>query len=138
MSRKTVLEQGVHLNVAECGHRDLGKERAKRFRWILVCVVRDWLSMFSRNPPATRTSARVCTVSPKKGGALRNQSTGGRRLGVAAALCGALVGAPLLLLQSASAHASRPQAAPGSAHENENEATAAHSTARVDGVRLPS
>jgi rare lipoprotein A (peptidoglycan hydrolase) len=77
-------------------------------------------------------------VSPKKGGALRNQSTGGRRLGVAAALCGALIGAPLLLLQSASAHASRPQAAAGSAHENENETTAVRSSSRADGVRLPS
>ena len=75
-------------------------------------------------------------MSPKKGGALRNQSTGGRRLGVAAALCGALVGVPLLLLQSASAHASRPQAAEGSAHENETNAV--HSSARADGVRLPS
>jgi rare lipoprotein A (peptidoglycan hydrolase) len=90
-----------------------------------------------QKPPATRTSARVCTVSPKKGGALRNQSTGGRRLGVAAALCGALIGAPLLLLQSASAHASRPQAAAGSAHENET-TTDARSSARADGVRLPS
>jgi len=75
-------------------------------------------------------------VSPKKGGALRNQSTGGRRLGVAAALCCALIGVPLLLLQSVSAHASRPQAAEGSAHENETNAV--HSSARADGVRLPS
>jgi len=75
-------------------------------------------------------------VSPKKGGALRNQSTGGRRLGVAAALCGALVGVPLLLLQSASAHASRPQAASGGAHESET--SAAHSSSRANGVQLPS
>jgi rare lipoprotein A (peptidoglycan hydrolase) len=78
----------------------------------------------------------VCTVSPKKGGALRNQSTGGRRLGVAAALCGAVIGVPLLLLQSASAHASRPQAAAGGAHENET--SAVHSSSHADGVRLPS
>ena len=71
---------------------------------------RDWLSKFSRNPspPVCR---RGCTVSPEKGGALRNQSTGGRRLGVAAVLCGALFGAPLLLLQNGTAHASRCEAA---------------------------
>jgi hypothetical protein len=46
-------------------------------------------------------------VSPEKGGALRNQSTGGRRLGVAAAVCGALFFAPLLLLHNGTAHASR-------------------------------
>ena len=40
---------------------------------------------------------------PEKGGALRNQSTGGRRLGVAAAICGVVFGAPLLLLQNMSA-----------------------------------
>lgn len=50
-------------------------------------------------------------MSPEKGGALRNQSTGGRRLGVAAVICGALFGAPLLLLHSNAAHASRSEAA---------------------------
>ena len=63
-------------------------------------------------------------MSPKKGGALRNQSTGGRRLGVAAGICGALFAAPLLLLQSASAHASRPQAAAGSAPEKQDHRSA--------------
>ena len=46
-------------------------------------------------------------MSPEKGGALRNQSTGGRRLGVAAVICSALLAVPLLLLQNvSSAHAS--------------------------------
>ena len=63
-----------------------------------VCVGRDWLSKFSRNPPPP-VCRRGCTVSPEKGGALRNQSTRGRRLGVAAVICGALFVAPLLLLQ---------------------------------------
>ena len=55
---------------------------------------------------------RGCTVSPEKGGALRNQSTGGRRLGVAAVICGVLFGAPLLLLQNSSATASRAVSGP--------------------------
>ena len=46
-------------------------------------------------------------LSPEKGGALRKQSTRGRRLGVAAVLCGGVFGAPLLLLQHGSAHAAR-------------------------------
>ena len=46
-------------------------------------------------------------MSPEKGGALRNQSTGGRRLGVAAVLCGVLFGLPLLLLHNQTARASR-------------------------------
>ncbi len=46
-------------------------------------------------------------MSPEKGGALRNQSTGGRRLGVAAIICGVLFGAPLLLLQNSSASSPR-------------------------------
>lgn len=51
-------------------------------------------------------------MSPEKGGALRNQSTGGRRLGVAAVICGLLFGAPLLLLQNtSSARAARADAA---------------------------
>ena len=37
-------------------------------------------------------------LSPEKGGALRKQSTQGRRLGVAAVLCGGVFGVPLLLL----------------------------------------
>jgi hypothetical protein len=112
------------------------KSARKDFSRFLVCVVRDGLSMFSRNPPPP-VRRRGCTVSPKKGGALRNQSTGGRRLGVAAALCGALVGAPLLLLHSsASAHASRSEAATGSAHKNTS--AAAHASARPDGVSLSS
>src|SRR5271167_3769272 len=94
-----------------------GKSARKRFVGLLVCMVRDGLSMFSRNPsPPVRR--RGCTVSPMKGGALRNQSTGGRRLGVAAVICGALFGAPLLLLQSASAHASRSETAAPSAHDD--------------------
>jgi rare lipoprotein A (peptidoglycan hydrolase) len=79
---------------------------------------------------------RGCTVSPEKGGALRNQSTGGRRLGVAAVICGTLFGAPLLLLQSASAHTSRPQAAAGDAQPTKAEA--APRSSQSGGVNLPS
>lgn len=67
-------------------------------------------------------------MSPEKGGALRNQSTGGRRLGVAAVICGALFGAPLLLLHSNVAHASRPEA----------ESHAEHAASHRDTVSLPS
>lgn len=75
-------------------------------------------------------------MSPEKGGALRNQSTGGRRLGVAAVICGALFGAPLLLLHNNAANASRPAAAAAvghGAHEN-----AAHPSSRLGTVNLPS
>src|ERR1700749_5133076 len=91
------------------------KSAREGFPGFPVCVARLWLSNFSRNPspPVCR---RGCTVSPEKGGALRNQSTGGRRLGVAAVICGTLIGAPLLLLQNASAHASRSQTAATGAH----------------------
>jgi rare lipoprotein A (peptidoglycan hydrolase) len=110
------------------------KSARKGFRSFWVCASRVWLSNFFRNPspPVCR---RGCTVSPEKGGALRNQSTGGRRLGVAAVICGALFGAPLLLLQSASAHSSRSQAATGSAHDVKK--SEQHS-ARPAGVTLPS
>ena len=76
-------------------------------------------------------------MSHKKGGALRNQSTGGRRLGVAAVICGIVFGAPLLLLQSASAHASRSSAAASGAHVNEKK-NVAPSSAHADGVKLSS
>jgi len=91
--------------------------------------------MFSRNlsPPVGR---RGCTVSQKKGGALRNQSTGGRRLGIAAVICGMVLGAPLLLLQSASAHKSRPSAAASGAHDNEKNVSTP--SAHADGVKLSS
>ena len=72
-----------------------------------------------------------------KGGALRNQSTGGRRLGIAAVICGILFGAPLFLLQSASAHASRSSAAASSAHDNEKK-NVVHPSAHADGVNLQS
>jgi hypothetical protein len=75
-------------------------------------------------------------VSPEKGGALRNQSTGGRRLGVAAVICGTLFVAPLLLLQNASAHASRSQAAARGVHGKK--AHPAHPSSRPGGVNLPS
>jgi rare lipoprotein A (peptidoglycan hydrolase) len=103
---------------------------------MLVCASRDWLSKFSRNlsPPVRR---RGCTVSQMKGGALRNQSTGGRRLGIAAVICGILFGAPLFLLQSASAHASRSSAAASSAHDNEKK-NVVHPSAHADGVNLQS
>ncbi len=100
-----------------------------------VCTARDWLSNFSENPspPVCR---RGCTVSPEKGGALRNQSTGGRRLGVAAVICGALFAVPLLLLQnSAPARASHVQRA-ASAHEHG--AGVVYPPSHLDGVNLPS
>jgi rare lipoprotein A (peptidoglycan hydrolase) len=75
-------------------------------------------------------------VSPEKGGALRNQSTGGRRLGVAAVICGALFGAPLLLLHSNAAHASRPEAA---AHvEHGARESVVYPASHLDTVNLPS
>ena len=112
------------------------KSARKGFARILVCAFRDRLSKFLRNlsPPVRR---RGCTVSHKKGGALRNQSTGGRRLGVAAVICGTLLGAPLLLLQSASAHASRSSAAASGAHDNEKKNVVSPS-AHADGVNLSS
>ncbi len=72
-------------------------------------------------------------MSPEKGGALRNQSTGGRRLGVAAVICGFLLGAPLLLLQNQTAHATRSSAASRTELKN-----AVSSSSHVDGVKLPS
>jgi hypothetical protein len=60
----------------------------------------------SRGPPR-RVVVGAGALSPEKGGALRKQSTQGRRLGVAAVLCGGVFVAPLLLLQHGSAHAPR-------------------------------
>ena len=111
------------------------KTVAKLSATFRVCVVLEWLSKFSRNlsPPVCR---RGCTVSPEKGGALRNQSTGGRRLGVAAVICGTLLGAPLLLLQNATAHASRSEVAAGSVRDTR--AGDVHAASTSDGVKLPS
>ena len=75
-------------------------------------------------------------MSPEKGGALRNQSTGGRRLGVAAVICGTLFGAPLLLLHSATATTSHASAAEPRAHPSHRDALNAPS--RPGGVKLPS
>ncbi len=75
-------------------------------------------------------------MSPEKGGALRNQSTGGRRLGVAAIICGALFGAPLLLLHSNAAHASRPEAAAHAGHGAHKNAV--YPASHLDTVNLPS
>jgi rare lipoprotein A (peptidoglycan hydrolase) len=75
-------------------------------------------------------------VSPEKGGALRNQSTGGRRLGVAAVICGALFGAPLLLLHSNAATASRSEAAAHVDHGAHK--TAVYPSSHLDAVKLPS
>jgi rare lipoprotein A (peptidoglycan hydrolase) len=55
---------------------------------------------------------------------------------VAAVICGALFVAPLLLLQSASAHASRSQAAEDGAHANQSKA--APRSSHADGVNLSS
>jgi rare lipoprotein A (peptidoglycan hydrolase) len=70
-----------------------------------------------------------------KGGALRNQSTGGRRLGVAAIICGVLFGAPLLLLQNATTHAARSEAA---ARDVPRHADAVRGGTKLDGVNLAS
>jgi rare lipoprotein A (peptidoglycan hydrolase) len=75
-------------------------------------------------------------VSPEKGGALRNQSTGGRRLGVAAVICGALFGAPLLLLHSNAATASRSEAAAHVDHGAHK--TVVYPSSHLDTVKLPS
>jgi rare lipoprotein A (peptidoglycan hydrolase) len=73
-------------------------------------------------------------VSPEKGGALRNQSTGGRRLGVAAVLCGVLFGLPLLLLHNQTARASRVRTASPVLHGRHRVSPATH----LAGVALKS
>ncbi len=73
-------------------------------------------------------------MSPEKGGALRNQSTGGRRLGVAAVLCGVLFGLPLLLLHNETADASRVRTAAPVVHSMHRVSPATH----LDGVDLKS
>jgi rare lipoprotein A (peptidoglycan hydrolase) len=73
-------------------------------------------------------------VSPEKGGALRNQSTGGRRFGVAVIVCGTLFGLPLLLLQNTTAHAARVTTAAPAVHHS----TKAYPSSRRDGVELKS
>ncbi len=75
-------------------------------------------------------------MSPEKGGALRNQSTGGRRLGVAAIICGALFGAPLLLLHSNAAHALRSEAAASAVHQSHK--AVVYPASHLDAVKLPS
>jgi Lytic transglycolase len=57
--------------------------------------------------PPRRLYAGAGALSPEKGGALRKQSTRGRRFGVATVLCGGVLGVPLLLLPHGSAHAVR-------------------------------
>src|ERR1700735_146829 len=57
--------------------------------------------------PPRRLCVGAGALSPEKGGALRKQSTRGRRLGVATVLCGVVLGAPLLLLPHGSAHVVR-------------------------------
>ena len=88
---------------------------------------------FFRNPPAP-VSRRGRTVSPEKGGALRNQSTGGRRFGVAAVLCGVLFGLPRLLLHNETAHASRVRTAAPVVHSTHKVFRARH----LNGVDLKS
>ena len=63
--------------------------------------------------PPRRLCVGAGALSPEKGGALRKQSTQGRRLGVATVLCGGVLGAPLLLLHTdrRTRHAWRPRAA---------------------------
>jgi hypothetical protein len=57
--------------------------------------------------PPRRLCVGAGALSPEKGGALRKQSTQGRRFGVAAVLCGGVFAAPLLLLQHGSPHGPR-------------------------------
>ncbi len=73
-------------------------------------------------------------MSPEKGGALRNQSTGGRRFGVAVIMCGALFGLPLLLLQNTTAHAARVTTAAPAVHHG----TKVYPSSHLDGVELKS
>ena len=75
-------------------------------------------------------------MSPEKGGALRNQSTGGRRLGVAAVVCGALFFAPLLLLHNGTAQASRTEAAANGDHDARK--VVVFPSSHLDKVNLPS
>ena len=56
-------------------------------------------------------------MSPEKGGALRNQSTGGRRLASPQLMCGVLFAAPLLLLHNGAAHAARRSTAAAAVHD---------------------
>ena len=81
---------------------------------------------------------RGCTVSPEKGGALRNQSTGGRRFGVAAVICGTLFGAPLLLLHSGTATASHPATPTGNVDAQAAHRAAVDPSSNLDSVKLPS
>jgi rare lipoprotein A (peptidoglycan hydrolase) len=74
-------------------------------------------------------------VSPEKGGALRNQSTGGRRLGVAAVVCGALFFVPLLLLHDGTAQASRTEATARHVHASK---AVVNPASHHDKVDLPS
>jgi rare lipoprotein A (peptidoglycan hydrolase) len=75
-------------------------------------------------------------VSPEKGGALRNQSTRGRRAGVAAVICGTLFGAPLLLLHTNTSKAS--DAATSARHAHAAHREAVNPASHLDGVKLPS
>jgi len=77
-------------------------------------------------------------VSPEKGGALRNQSTGGRRFGVAAVICGTLFGAPLLLLHSGTATASHPATPTGNVDAQAAHRAAVDPSSNLDSVKLPS
>jgi hypothetical protein len=82
-------------------------------------------------PPAG-PCAGAGALSPEKGGALRTQSTQGRRIVVVAGLCGGLFGAPLLLLHNGPTHA---QHASGSVRAL---ASRVLPPSRLDDVQLPS
>ena len=111
-----------------------GNERAKRFHHFsgLRGAGIGYLS-------SPETPRRPCVGAgapcPEKGGALRNQSTRGRRLGVAAVICGALFVAPLLLLKQhgRATHRWRRQARVHGAH-----ASVVHAASHLDGVNLRS
>jgi hypothetical protein len=89
---------------------------------------------FFKTPTSACRCRRGCTV-PQKGGALRKQSTQGRRLGVAAVLCGALFGVPLLLLQNGPSHAPRVTSAAVGALGAHG---VVYSSSHLDSVQLPS
>ena len=85
---------------------DLGKWDGVR-RALVVSLAGFPPSPYVLPVPPRLPCAGAGALSPEKGGALRKQSPQGRRLGVAAVLCGGVFVAPLLLLQHGSAHAAR-------------------------------
>ena len=77
----------------------------------------------SPETPATRTSARVALCPRRRVEPCGTRALGGGASALLQLSAARSFGAPLLLLQNASAHTSRPQAAAGSAHGNKTTAT---------------